>query len=105
MKKADIIGLSFIEAWNYFKLEADPSSDDYRKIRHGIGILFDIYRELKGLIIIKPKTGIVLLPGGKAYKLEDYYTELELREKKMKLWLMENSGDEEVANPRSGLVE
>lgn len=95
----DIRTLNIEEAWNTFKTEIKTHETEYKQARFGIKIKFDINDYLKGRITIKAKTGKAYIRGG-AYELEDFETELELRERIIKNWLIENFGDEEIATPR-----
>lgn len=91
--------MDFSEAWNVFKTESEMASDEYRQARFGVKILFDINDYLKGRISIKSKTGQAYIRG-RTHKLEDFETELEVRERIIKGWLLDNYGEEDVVNPR-----
>lgn len=100
MSDLDLRTLDFNEAWNTFKTEAEMNTDEYRKARFGIRIKFDINDYLKGRLVIKAKKRNVYIKGC-VYDLEEFETELEMRERKIKKWLIENLGDDDIVKPRS----
>lgn len=100
----DIRTLDLREAWNFFKTEIAMEDETYRKARFGIKVKFDINDYLKGRIPVKAKTGKALVRG-QAHKLEDFETELEVRERIIKDWLLQNFGEEELVSPRGILNE
>lgn len=102
MNPQEIRQMNLQEAWNTFKTEAEMTDKEYIEARFGKNITFDINDYLKGRINIKSKVGKALIKGT-AYDLEEFETELEIRERTIKDWLIKNFGDEEVALPR-GMV-
>ena len=94
--------MSFNDAWNFFKTEIEMSSVEYQNARFGMFIMFDINDYINGHINVKAKTGKVYIRG-KTYKTEDFYTEIEYREREIKAWLIDNFAQDEVAIPRGML--
>lgn len=72
---------------------------DYRKVRFGVNLHFDINDYLKGRIRIKGKQGIALVNGGSC-NLATFESELEEREKIIKQWLIANCTEEDLVKPR-----
>lgn len=95
----DFRALDFEEAWNVFKSEISMTDSIYRKVRFGITHKFDVNDHFKGRILIKGKAGLAVVRG-KTIGLEDYETELELREREVKKWLQLNLTTDEVVSPR-----
>ena len=93
----DFRSLGLEEAWNYFKSEANMNEEAYRKARFGVDIMFDINEYLLGYIRIKGKTGQVI-HRATSYNTEDFFTELEMRERIIKEWLIENLTPDEIAS-------
>ena len=91
--------MSLEEAWNFFKTEIEMNSVEYQNARFGIYMMFDINDYFYGHISVKSKTGKVFIRG-KSFKTEDFYTELEHRERQIKSYLVDNFSDEEIAAPR-----
>jgi hypothetical protein len=95
----EILTLGLTEAWSMFKI-MNNGDESYRKVRFGITIKFDINDYIKGRIMTKPKIGKALIRG-KTYKLEEFETELESRERVIKQWLMVNYKEEDsMPKPR-----
>lgn len=96
MAQLDVRELSIEQAWHVFITEIDTQSREYQQARFGHRLKFDIYETFKGYFTIKPKTGKIYIRT-KAYRLEDFHTEMEIREKQIKRWILENMGEEEIA--------
>lgn len=94
----EIAQLTLEEAWGVYKTECELGSKEYHKIRFGINLKFDINDHFRNIFPRKTKTGLIMIKG-QWYATEDYYTELELRERVLKDWLQTNMGREEVAKP------
>lgn len=96
----DILTLSLEEAWEMFiMLNSNTSSNEYTKARWGVKIMFDIYEHLNGAILQKMKVGKVHIKG-KAYESSDFHSELEIRKKIIKNWLVENTSEEGIYRAR-----
>lgn len=96
----DVPTMSLNEAWRTFLLYNDNvTAPEYLYSRWGVKLKFDIYSHLSGAILIKPKTSKVHIKG-QAFDASDYYSELELREKIMKRWLIANLKEEVLFTPR-----
>lgn len=91
----DIMTLGLEDAWEMFVTLNEELDYIYEKARWGIKIKFDIYDYLNGAIQEKIKTGKVHIKGI-AYESSDYYSELEIRKKLIKRWLLENYQEEEI---------
>lgn len=92
----DFRSMSFEEAWQFFKTESEMSDPSYKAARFGISIMFDINEYIMGYIRVKGKVGKVYIRD-KAYSSEDFFTELELREKEIKNWLLDNFSQPDIA--------
>ena len=95
----EIRKMSLEETWQMFKSEVDIHSKIYEKIRFGVEVKFDINDYFANWFNVKPKTGTFFIRG-EARKSENVFTELEIREKAMKQWLLENFGDDDFVSPR-----
>lgn len=96
----DIMTMSLNEAWEMFVVMNDnPSSNEYMKARWGIKIHFDIYEHMDGSFQQKSKAGKIYIRGA-AYDKSDYNSELEVRKKIVKNWLLENMKEENIFGPR-----
>lgn len=102
MKELDIKTLSFEEAWEIFSLEVDLLDSVCQDVRFGVAIRFDIYHHINGYVQIKPKSEEVLI-AGRMIPMADYHTELMLRERKMKEWLLENFGEKDFRKSIYGI--
>ena len=98
-KGLEILTLGIKEAWNVYKIKID-NDEDYRKVRFGIKIKFDLNDYLKNRIVMKSKIGKVIVRGN-THNLTDFDTELEEREKIMKVWLENEMGDDDIISPRT----
>lgn len=96
----DIRTMDFDECWNFFKTEIDMKDMIYRQVRFGNKLFFDINDYLKGRLQMKPKIGKVIIRG-MVFDLGDFETELEVRERMMKNWLLENYGEKDIASARN----
>lgn len=98
-EELDIKTLDIKECWNLFKTESEMTDTIYREVRFGIQIAFDINDYLNGYINIKPKTGKCLIRG-KSYPSETLHSELELRERAMKEYLVQVLVPQQTLTPR-----
>lgn len=99
-KDLDILTMEFQDCWNVFKTQIGMADKTYLDARFGISLKFDIYDYLSGNILIRGRAGKVQIRGLGTFKLTDFRTELEMRERLMKEFLIEELGNEEVATPR-----
>lgn len=90
--RLEIAKLGFREAYNIFKIIVEPDSEEAMKIRFGFKIKFDIDAYYNGFLHSnsKKKRGLVMI-GSKWYKVENFFTELNTREKVMKEFILKNS--------------
>ena len=102
-EEVDIKALGLIDTYNYFVLEIEEDDAEskkvYQKARFGINIKFDIYYYVNGVIIEKHKAGYAIVMNKKV-PLEDFWTELEQRNKIMKEYLVERIRPPAVSRPR-----
>lgn len=70
----------------------------YSKARYGVNIRFDLYDYLNNIMVIKGKTGKIIVRGKNnrmnLYDISDFWTELEQRTIIMKKWLKLNGEDD-----------
>lgn len=96
----DILTLGLAEAWEMFVvLNESSASEEYTKARWGVKIHFDIYEHLDNSFQQKSKSGKIHIRG-QAYDKSDYNSELEVRKKIIKEWLLENVTQDEIFRPR-----
>lgn len=100
-QEIDILTLNLQEAWEMFLMLAENNTTEYEKARWGIKIPFDIYDHFSGATTQKIKVGKINIKG-KAYDSSDFYSELELRKKIIKEWLLENFTEEKLYTARGG---
>lgn len=105
-QEQDVRTLALEQAYEMFISEGDdgPSYNDvYQEARYGITLKFDIYEHLQGHIQVRNKTGKVFIRG-KAYDSDEFYTELEQRNKVIKAWLEEHTQAPQLTEVRKGIV-
>lgn len=86
-EEQDIRTLTTKQAWEAFITEGGKETEAYEQVRFGIKIKFDIHYYIEDYLTIKPKKGVAVIRG-KAYKLEDLWSEIEDRTIKMKEYLL-----------------
>lgn len=96
----DIMTMPLNEAWEMFvTMNDDVNSNTYLKGRWGNKIKFDIYDHLNNTFTHKGKVGKVIIRG-KSVETSDYHSELEIRKKMIKDWLIENCKEKDLYEDR-----
>lgn len=101
MDETEIRSMTIEEAFEVFTSEDEElqEKDVYLQARFGTELQFDLYSWIKQLYSIKEKTGKITIEG-KTYKMRDFWTEIENRNRILKKWLLENFVKEELVKPR-----
>lgn len=100
MEELEIKTLDLEQCWLVFKTEIEMETEEYRDVRFGVDIKFDINDYLLGNMKIVAKTGIIYYKG-RNFNTESFYTELEKRERIMKRWLEIHLLEERDTSPRT----
>ena len=96
-EKEDVLGMDFEKLYKVFlllKLEKDLE-EEYRKIRFGVDLKFDIYKYFGEDFVIKNKENIIIMDG-KEFELGKFWSELENREAICRKAVMENMEDVDI---------
>ena len=91
---------SIYKNFRLLRLDVDPEDKEYidivyKDVKYGIRLKFDILYVLEDMYTIKEKGGFVVLKGN-AYKLEEFWEEMENREDLMRKALYEFMVEEGV---------
>lgn len=73
-------------------------NEEYKKIRDGYIIKFDINTYLTENFIEKPSQGKIIIEN-KIYKLKDFFTEIEERRANMQHYILETMRDDDSLKP------
>lgn len=79
--------------------EEDIPEEDYRKMRYGIKVKFDIYDYIHNNIAVKQKSRLIGI-GSKWMTMDEFYSEIEARLKFIKIYLLNIYKDESLTKPR-----
>lgn len=81
--------------YNMFRLtiieegEEIEENEDYKQVRGGVKVKFDIHRIINKLYVERPKQGVIII-GDEQLTLEEYWDEMEKRETIIRKKLYDN---------------